>query len=78
MFARQSLVFAPRRRMPFRLSWHRAVQTVRVSLRTIMTRRGLAEMDARMLSDIGVSRADAARECSRTFWDVAFEERYRR
>ena len=35
------------------------------------TRRLLAEMDDRMLSDIGLSRADAHMEASRPAWDVA-------
>ena len=35
----------------------------------IATRRQLAEMDDRMLSDIGISRADALAEFSRAPWD---------
>jgi uncharacterized protein YjiS (DUF1127 family) len=38
-------------------------------MRVIVTRRQLAEMDDRMLSDIGISRADAWAEASRPFWD---------
>ena len=33
-------------------------------------RRQLASLDNRMLSDIGFSRADVAREIDRPFWDV--------
>lgn len=33
-------------------------------------RRHLASMDDRMLRDIGLSRADVAREIDRPFWDV--------
>ncbi|PZW38921.1 uncharacterized protein YjiS (DUF1127 family) [Humitalea rosea] len=36
----------------------------------IETRRDLSEMDARMLHDIGVSRADAMREVNRAPWDL--------
>lgn len=32
------------------------------------TRRHLAEMDAHMLKDIGVSRVDARREARKWFW----------
>lgn len=38
---------------------------------TARTRRHLAEMDARMLADIGISRAEARDEASRRFWDTA-------
>lgn len=33
-------------------------------------RRELADLDDRTLHDIGVSRADVAREANRSFWDV--------
>jgi uncharacterized protein YjiS (DUF1127 family) len=36
----------------------------------IETRRQLAEMDDRMLSDIGISRADALAEYERASWDL--------
>jgi uncharacterized protein YjiS (DUF1127 family) len=32
-------------------------------------RRQLLELDAHMLKDIGISRADAVREAKRPFWD---------
>ena len=35
-----------------------------------MTRRTLAQMDDRMLADIGIGRADAATEAARLPWDV--------
>jgi uncharacterized protein YjiS (DUF1127 family) len=31
-------------------------------------RRALAELDDKMLQDIGITRYDAARECRRPFW----------
>ena len=34
------------------------------------TRRMLAEMDGRMLADIGVDRGQARAEASRPFWDI--------
>jgi uncharacterized protein YjiS (DUF1127 family) len=34
-----------------------------------MQRRRLLELDAHMLKDIGLSRADAVREAKRPFWD---------
>jgi uncharacterized protein YjiS (DUF1127 family) len=33
-------------------------------------RRQLAELDERMLKDLGLSRADVEREAGRPFWDV--------
>jgi uncharacterized protein YjiS (DUF1127 family) len=39
-------------------------------LRTVATRRYLAEMDDRMLKDIGVTRADALQEAGRVPWDL--------
>jgi uncharacterized protein YjiS (DUF1127 family) len=41
------------------------------ALQAIETRRHLAEMDARMLADIGISRAEALDEAARTPWDLA-------
>jgi len=35
------------------------------------TRRHLAEIDAHMLADIGLSRAEARMEAARPFWDTA-------
>lgn len=37
---------------------------------TRQTRRVLAEMDDRMLADIGIGRGDALMEASRAPWDV--------
>lgn len=39
------------------------------AMRAIETRHRLAEMDDRMLKDIGISRADALREADRAPWD---------
>jgi uncharacterized protein YjiS (DUF1127 family) len=40
------------------------------AIRAIESRRRLAEMDDRMLSDIGISRLDALAEAGRRPWDV--------
>lgn len=40
-------------------------------LQAVESRRHLAEMDARMLADIGISRAEAMTEASRAPWDLA-------
>ncbi len=37
-------------------------------------RRALLSLDARMLADIGVSQADAAREAARPFWHDPLRE----
>tara|TARA_R110000782_G_scaffold137811_1_gene230299 strand:- start:331 stop:549 length:219 start_codon:yes stop_codon:yes gene_type:complete len=31
-------------------------------------RRALARLDTRLLADVGLTRADAARECAKPFW----------
>ncbi|MBP0464346.1 DUF1127 domain-containing protein [Roseomonas sp. PWR1] len=46
------------------LDWLRRV------LHAVESRRHLAEMDDRMLSDIGISRTDAMREATRAPWDL--------
>ena len=49
----------------------RAWAAVCAMLQARQTRLALAEMDARLLSDIGVGRAEAAWEANRPFWDIA-------
>lgn len=39
------------------------------ALRAVTTRRYLAEMDDRMLRDIGITRMDASQEANRAPWD---------
>ena len=34
------------------------------------TRRQLAALEARELADVGLSRADQARECTKRFWEA--------
>lgn len=46
-----------------------AWSAMRSMARARATRRLLAEMDGRMLADIGVSRSQADVEVSRPFWD---------
>lgn len=41
------------------------------ALRARRTRRELMEMDSRMLSDIGIGRAEAWSEAQRAPWDTA-------
>jgi uncharacterized protein YjiS (DUF1127 family) len=41
------------------------------AMHAIEGRRRLAEMDERMLKDIGVSRSDALEEAARAPWDLA-------
>jgi uncharacterized protein YjiS (DUF1127 family) len=42
-------------------------------LRVLRERRQLAMLDEGMLKDIGISKADAYREWSRSFWDLPSE-----
>lgn len=44
-------------------------------LQAIESRRHLAEMDGRMLADIGISRAEASVEAARAPWDLAERRR---
>ena len=39
--------------------------------RAVQERRALAQMDSRMLADIGLSRAQAEAEINRKPWDIA-------
>ena len=52
---------------PRRVSWFAWLRRV---LDAAESRRQLAEMDARMLSDIGISRAEALDEAARAPWDL--------
>ncbi len=47
----------------------RAVDTLLRWQELATQRRVLLTLDARMLADIGISQADAAREAARPFWD---------
>jgi len=44
------------------------VRLVAVWVRRRRTRRALARFDARLLRDVGITRADAARESALPFW----------
>lgn len=50
---------------------HRAGHLIMTAWRVLTTRRALLEMDARMLKDIGVSRAQATHEATRGVWHSA-------
>jgi hypothetical protein len=41
-----------------------------VTLRVVTTRRQLAQMDDRMLKDIGITRSEALMESERSPWDI--------
>jgi uncharacterized protein YjiS (DUF1127 family) len=47
-----------------------ALPSLHAMLRAVITRRYLAEMDDRMLKDIGISRTDARQEAERLPWDI--------
>ena len=61
--------FAPRAaaRAPARGVW----PTLAAMLRARRTRRLLAEMDDRMLADIGIDRGQAHMEATRPVWDLS-------
>ncbi|MFD1111967.1 DUF1127 domain-containing protein [Pseudoroseomonas ludipueritiae] len=52
------------------LNLRRAWMAASAMLQARQTRRLLAKMDSRLLADIGASRADAAMEANRSFWDI--------
>jgi uncharacterized protein YjiS (DUF1127 family) len=58
-------VSAPRRML------RHCFERVRAMRHAVRERRALAMMDARMLSDIGLSRAEAETEINRKPWDIA-------
>jgi uncharacterized protein YjiS (DUF1127 family) len=49
------------------ISW---LGRLRRCVQAIRSRRHLAELDDRLLSDIGISRAEALEEASRAPWDL--------
>ena len=55
---------------PLRAMLGQAIRWLDAALRLARERRDLAALDDRMLKDIGLSRADADREWSRSFLDV--------
>jgi uncharacterized protein YjiS (DUF1127 family) len=57
--------------LPFRLALHR-LEEMRVA---IAGRRAIARMDARMLSDIGLSPSEAMEEINRKPWDITTRPR---
>ena len=42
--------------------------------RVAQQRRQLAQLDDRMLHDIGITRAEAHREAARSFWDIPTDQ----
>ncbi|UFN49029.1 DUF1127 domain-containing protein [Roseomonas sp. OT10] len=63
---------APASRGQRAMGWMHAVFRV---FQAIESRRLLAEMDDRMLSDIGISRSEADHEANRAPWDLAAPSR---
>jgi uncharacterized protein YjiS (DUF1127 family) len=49
---------------------HRTWAVAGAMLHAWQSRRLLTEMDSRLLADMGTSRADAAMEANRPFWDI--------
>ncbi|PIW26299.1 MAG: hypothetical protein COW30_15665 [Rhodospirillales bacterium CG15_BIG_FIL_POST_REV_8_21_14_020_66_15] len=56
-------------RFPRRRPWRvRLASWLRLCRNRARQRRALSSLDTRMLADIGVSHAEAARECTKPFW----------
>lgn len=75
MASRITLAFAPTAGFAPRSALLRAWAAASMMLQARSTRRMLAEMEPRMLADIGASRSDAQMEAARPFWDVASRRR---
>jgi uncharacterized protein YjiS (DUF1127 family) len=74
LFAQKSL---PRRFGPRLAAWLlRAIELLLGWQEVARQRRALLALDERLLKDLGITRADAEREASRPFWDLA-QERWR-
>ena len=70
-----SLVYVRHRPTKVRSAWRRARRVMAACARVIALwaararqRRILATFDDRLLSDIGITRTDAMRECEKPFW----------
>lgn len=57
------------RRRPARVPAEGWLAWLAEALRAISTRRQLAQMDDRMLKDVGLTRAEALEEAARAPWD---------
>lgn len=65
----RTLAFAgPHLVLAARLAWRRFRRAYALALRDEVSRRNLRRLDDRMLSDIGISRAQAAHESARRPW----------
>ncbi|MEQ9556241.1 MAG: DUF1127 domain-containing protein [Rhodospirillales bacterium] len=52
-----------------RRPWHaRLAAWLRLCRARTHQRRALSRLDARLLADVGLTRAEAARECAKPFW----------
>ena len=59
----------PEEHLPARESFFRRCRaTLRLWRERARQRRALSQLDDRLLADIGVTRADAERECAKPFW----------
>ena len=55
---------------PFQRVWSHLVANVRRAERVVASRRNLRRLDDRMLSDIGISHAQAEFEAERKPWEL--------
>jgi uncharacterized protein YjiS (DUF1127 family) len=82
MMAEHGSELFARKAVPLRLrtglaAWtRRAIELVLGWQEVARQRRALLQLDERLRKDIGITRADAEREASRPFWDLA-QERWR-
>ena len=49
---------------------NRLLWTLGIWYRRLKTRRGLRQLDARLLDDVGISEAERRRECAKRFWQA--------
>ncbi len=63
---------APHLKLALRLAWRRFRRAYAVALRDELARRTLRTLDDRMLEDIGISRAQAERQLTRSLWTLPY------
>ena len=70
--ARGLILTAPHLTVALRLAWRRFRRAYALALRDEASRRTLRTLDDRMLEDIGITRAQAERQASRTPWSLPY------
>jgi uncharacterized protein YjiS (DUF1127 family) len=65
---RQTIGAVPARRPQIRHSTQRVLRLIGTWMERSGQRRALADLDDRLLQDVGIARSEAAREIAKPFW----------